>query len=490
MKTRNVLIACIAVVGLLAGCGPSEPSASEITSRTKNASVNAAATAAANATLTQMQENVQQKLRNFFGFLAGVVPTTTTVSPTTTKPATTSTAPRATSTTSSVAVTTLPPTTTIAPAGPCTATKCRIGDTGPNGGTVFITPTTPGNASGWFFETKAGSFGREYKFGCGSASIPFSGSAIGDGPSNTAKIQFICGKSSVVGGLTATSTADPSKNWFLPSSGELIEILKNTPILKGDAGSRYGQFWSSTVNADGSIMAANIGGASVSPRPRDQTYDLALVAAFAPDLSPVQIVDKPRTYAIGDAGPGGGLVFITPSTKGNSTGKYFEIAPTNWSGTPISQDNVVYNPQVGWSCPEYWEKSLPGTATGIGAGAANTDVINKACAGFTGINRYATAEAVKYRGGGRSDWFVPSKDELIEMYKNMFKVTPSLAYMAGGRSFMITCAWSSSEMSNAVGYGGNQLLASDVYATKKQIETNCVIPVRMFDASETFGTKG
>lgn len=76
------------------------------------------------------------------------------------------------------------------------------------------------------------------------------------------------------------------------------------------------------------------------------------------------------------------------------------------------------------------------------------------------------------------------------MYKNMFKVTPSLAYMAGGRSFMITCAWSSSEMSNAVGYGGNQLLASDVYATKKQIETNCVIPVRMFDASETFGTKG
>jgi hypothetical protein len=37
-----------------------------------------------------------------------------------------------------------------------------------------------------------------------------------------------------------------------------------------------------------------------------------------------------RTFAIGDIGPGGGIIFITPSTEGNSTGKYFEAAPFDW----------------------------------------------------------------------------------------------------------------------------------------------------------------
>jgi hypothetical protein len=32
------------------------------------------------------------------------------------------------------------------------------------------------------------------------------------------------------------------------------------------------------------------------------------------------------TYSIGDTGPAGGKIFITPSTSGNTTGKYFEIA--------------------------------------------------------------------------------------------------------------------------------------------------------------------
>ena len=34
----------------------------------------------------------------------------------------------------------------------------------------------------------------------------------------------------------------------------------------------------------------------------------------------------PATYAIGDTGPAGGKIFITPTTAGNTTGKYFEAA--------------------------------------------------------------------------------------------------------------------------------------------------------------------
>jgi hypothetical protein len=36
---------------------------------------------------------------------------------------------------------------------------------------------------------------------------------------------------------------------------------------------------------------------------------------------------------IGDIGPGGGLVFLTPSSPGNASGYYFEIAPMNVAGT-------------------------------------------------------------------------------------------------------------------------------------------------------------
>ena len=38
-------------------------------------------------------------------------------------------------------------------------------------------------------------------------------------------------------------------------------------------------------------------------------------------------------YKVGDIGPGGGTVFLTPSSTDNTTGKYFEVAPTAWTGT-------------------------------------------------------------------------------------------------------------------------------------------------------------
>ena len=42
---------------------------------------------------------------------------------------------------------------------------------------------------------------------------------------------------------------------------------------------------------------------------------------------------KYKTYKVGDVGPSGGLIFITPSSVGNNTGKYFEAAPDNLDGS-------------------------------------------------------------------------------------------------------------------------------------------------------------
>lgn len=138
-------------------------------------------------------------------------------------------------------------------------------------------------------------------------------------------------------------------------------------------------------------------------------------------------------YAIGDVGPGGGIVFITPSTTGNSTGQYFEVAPF------VDFDDTT---RAVW-CDA---KTLLGVSgTRIGTGASNTALAATACS--SGANSLSA----KYANDGASDWFLPSKDELNEMYKNIDII--------GG--FSIVNYWSSSEndasLAVAQGFGpGNE----------------------------------
>ena len=119
-----------------------------------------------------------------------------------------------------------------------------------------------------------------------------------------------------------------------------------------------------------------------------------------------------RTYAIGDIGPGGGKIFITPSTAGNSTGKYFEVAP------------VDVQVQRSWSTGANQSIAVTGAdGTAIGTGAQNTiDIVAQSG------NVAATSAAVYCSDlvyGGKSDWFLPSKDELNQMYVNRVALNTS-----------------------------------------------------------------
>lgn len=108
--------------------------------------------------------------------------------------------------------------------------------------------------------------------------------------------------------------------------------------------------------------------------------------------------------AIGDTGPGGGIVFYDAGSR-RAWGRYLEAAPPGWFGG--SQD-----PMRAW-CP----KSAPGfeeyvrTKTTIGSGKANTTRIITACGRKT-----AAGLAASYRGGGKADWFLPSRDELTALH--------------------------------------------------------------------------
>ena len=157
-------------------------------------------------------------------------------------------------------------------------------------------------------------------------------------------------------------------------------------------------------------------------------------------------------YKIGDIGPGGGRIFyvadgeyyevdvfdyydfetgITVYKKesgyrggpftlymnaNDTTGvkaHYLEAAPAGWYGTGS-------DPYLAWS--DYYDVSTGGyfdvsTGTAIGTGLRNTASI---------LNIEANAPAAKacndYENSGKNDWFLPSQDELNQLYLNQRSV--------------------------------------------------------------------
>jgi hypothetical protein len=132
------------------------------------------------------------------------------------------------------------------------------------------------------------------------------------------------------------------------------------------------------------------------------------------------------TCALGDTGPGGGIVFYVGSFTLTSTGqtlRYLEAAPANW--------NVGADPRVAWSGNTSNNVS---TGTALGTGAANTNAIVRQ----SDVANKAATLAYAYRGGGLSDWFLPSADEAHQLYvrRGLSGIANSLA--SGGY-------WSSSQ---------------------------------------------
>jgi hypothetical protein len=105
------------------------------------------------------------------------------------------------------------------------------------------------------------------------------------------------------------------------------------------------------------------------------------------------------TLSVGQTGPGGGIVFFN---KGNTNGgwQYLESATSDQSTG------------IAWGCDG---TSIPGTQLTVGSGEVNTSLIVAGCneAGF------AAKLCNDLVSGGQSDWFLPSRDELNLMYKNM-----------------------------------------------------------------------
>ena len=106
---------------------------------------------------------------------------------------------------------------------------------------------------------------------------------------------------------------------------------------------------------------------------------------------------------------------------------------------------------IGWIYHVYGNeyKNTGATGAAIGTGLSNTNTIITS-QGET-ATRYAAGLARAYNGGGYTDWYLPSKDELIKLYTNKTAI--------GG--FAIDYYWSSTEVAYNIAY-----FQSFVYGSK------------------------
>jgi hypothetical protein len=123
-------------------------------------------------------------------------------------------------------------------------------------------------------------------------------------------------------------------------------------------------------------------------------------------------------YAIGDTGPGGGLVFYDKGEYSDGW-RYMECAPVSTEkGARWGLSDKVVNNDADVKLALEDELEFGGTATDIGTGASNTKAIVAILSTHGKSNRAAQiCDALSY--GGKDDWFLPSKDELYEIYMNL-----------------------------------------------------------------------
>ena len=242
---------------------------------------------------------------------------------------------------------------------------------------------------------------------------------------------------------------------------------------------------------------ADLSGSYIAP---SQFYSSWRDVVASPYIASAANCVTTDTCAAGETGPGGGTVFYASTSTFTSVGsdcntscKYLEYAPIGWivSTTPSGQTNCGSGGGTNGTstldpkCRMFGSGALAtynGTATAIGSGLANTNAI--AATGTGGTAYHAAPVTRAFRGGGKSDWFLPSRDELNELCKYARQQT------TGNTSTLCTSAnslrtgftsgyyWSSTEVNGTLSLYHDFQFGGRGNRTKD--EADSVRPIRAF----------
>ena len=194
------------------------------------------------------------------------------------------------------------------------------------------------------------------------------------------------------------------------------------------------------------------------------TLNIAKTSNYPAKTSTKIITQKPcangGVCAVGDIGPGGGVIFYKDLTRAVGS-QYFEAACAGWSDGTCGGSDLT-DPTAEWGC--FGTLIAGADGTNIGTGEKNTTDIVTGCP-TVGI---AARRAKNLVLGGQSDWFLPSKNELNQMYIRRTAI--------GG--FSPDFYWSSSEFSDSSPWG--QHFSFNEQYDQNKVITYYVRPVRAF----------
>jgi hypothetical protein len=340
---------------------------------------------------------------------------------------------------------------------------------------------------------------------------------IGKGFSNTNLMKVTSATSDAQAAVLAYAGNSTAGQWFIPSMNELNELCKyargqttgvltvacnSTGTLKTGTADDLGGFvgyyyWSSSEYAaigawDQHFDSGLQGGAT-----KGFTDYVRPVRAFGPTCA------AGGTCAVGDRGPGGGIVYYVSAANFTSTGsacntacKYLEAAPATWQTGVVahdstykwSDDTTVATGQVlSAASPAETGSTNEKVNWKIGRGFSNTSLMK-----VSGATSAAQAKVLAYAGNSTAgQWFIPSRNELNELCKYARGQTtgdPSVVCNSTGTlktgtaddlgGFVGSYYWSSSEYNAASAWEQDFDSGPRTNATKGF--TDYVRPVRAF----------
>jgi hypothetical protein len=302
-----------------------------------------------------------------------------------------------------------------------TGGACAIGDTGPGGGKVFYVSATNFTSTGSdcgttckYLEAAPSdqSSGIAWCSNTTSA-LGTTGTAIGTGMANTTTADTTCTTGAIQ--IAADYTNNSKADWHLPSTDELDQLHIQKTTVGGFSTAIY---WSSSEFNDTVLWAQGFRDGTLYNRSKTETDAVRPVRAFGGTVA----CEDGGACAVGETGPGGGVVFYVAASNFTSTGstcntacKYLEAAPT--TGTDAWTD-AMYQ----WSGNTTVEIGPNAQAGAVGSGYKNTEAIVTQSGGGTTAGKAGTI-ARAYRGPNNlSDWYLPSKDELNSMYRERARV--------------------------------------------------------------------
>ena len=323
-----------------------------------------------------------------------------------------------------------------------TGENCVVGELGPKGGIIFY---DAGSQQWWcrYLEAEIGLNGAFFPWGRSRTSIfgdtPSTKAlqrrsmAIGMGRENT--LRMVANGSPLAGYLRVTLN-----DWYLPSKDELDALynfrVQNTKDIWGAAPvwssseSEPGYAWyqlfqdgTQFTDAQGILSKVKMNvdylrspvhtGSDFESLPMNFVRIRSFPNPGAPP--PFDFVNSVRentecstkalNCTIGDRGPAGGIV-VYDAGSDQQWGRYLEIAPQSCEIVKVAFNSTSSKPTL------YTSNVERSKAKAIGMGAKNTTMLADKFAGAAKASNDSTCNDY-------SDWFLPSKDELNEAFRQL-----------------------------------------------------------------------